>query len=172
MAPPSWPSMYDKAVQLEMTDHVDELIERKRCACQHRGVSQLTQAIPAMADFLARAATKGQHLASMTRVLSQMLDHYGAQAMQAAVASAHFASIQGTRRRRHGCSICETRLCMVVADTSPSGPNTPDTHSISILSRSMTYAPSRSSRCCMRRRPSRDELPKACERKPRFKFSR
>ena len=79
---------YDKAEQVEITAHVDELIERKRGARQHRGISQLTQAIPAMADFLARAATKGHHLASMTRVLGQMLDHYGAQAMQEAVVEA------------------------------------------------------------------------------------
>jgi transposase len=79
---------YDKAVQVEITAHVDELIERKRGARQHRGTSQLTQAIPAMADFLARAAAKGHHLASMTRVMGQMLDHYGAQAMQEAVLEA------------------------------------------------------------------------------------
>ncbi len=79
---------YDKGVQIEITAHVDELIERKRGARQHRATSQLTQAIPAMADFLARAAAKGHHLASMTRVLGQMLDHYGAQAMQEAVVEA------------------------------------------------------------------------------------
>jgi len=79
---------YDKGEQVEITAHVDALIERKRGARQHRGISQLTQAIPAMADFLARAATKGHHLASMTRVLGQMLDHYGAQAMQEAVVEA------------------------------------------------------------------------------------
>ena len=79
---------YDKGVQIEITAHVDELIERKRGARQHRATSQLTQAIPAMTDFLARAAAKGHHLASMTRVLGQMLDHYGAQAMKEAVAEA------------------------------------------------------------------------------------
>jgi hypothetical protein len=79
---------YDKGAQVEMTAHVDELIERKRGARLHRGISQLTQAIPAMADFLARAAAKGHHLASMTRVLGQMLDQYGAQAMQAAAVEA------------------------------------------------------------------------------------
>jgi hypothetical protein len=79
---------YDKGEQVEITAHVDALIERKRGARQHRGVSQLTQAIPAMTDFLALAATKGHHLASMTRVLGQMLDHYGVQAMQDAVVEA------------------------------------------------------------------------------------
>ena len=79
---------YDKGVQIEIAAHVDDLVERKRGARQHRATSQLTQAIPAMADFLARAAAKGHHLASMTRVLGQMLDHYGAQAMQEAVVQA------------------------------------------------------------------------------------
>jgi hypothetical protein len=41
-----------------------------------------------MADLLSRAAAKGHHLASMTRVLGQMLDHYGAPAMQEAVLEA------------------------------------------------------------------------------------
>jgi transposase len=79
---------YDKGAQIEKAAHVDELVEHKRGARQHRATSQLTQAIPAMADFLARAAAKGHHLASMTRVLGQMLDHYGAPAMQEAVLEA------------------------------------------------------------------------------------
>lgn len=79
---------YGKGVEVEIRSHVDALIERKRGARQHRGTSQLSQAIPAMADFLARAAAKGHHLASMTRVLGQMLEHYGAQAMQDAVVEA------------------------------------------------------------------------------------
>jgi hypothetical protein len=87
---------YDKGVQIEMAAHVDELIERKHGARQHRATSQLTQAVPAMADFLARAAAKGHHLASMTRVLGQMLDHYGAQAMQAAAQSARPTSSTGS----------------------------------------------------------------------------
>jgi len=79
---------YGKGEQIETPSHVDDLVERKRGARQHRATNQLTQAIPAMADFLSRAATKGHHLASMTRVLGQMLDHYGAQAMQEAVVEA------------------------------------------------------------------------------------
>ena len=51
-------------------------------------MSRLTQSVPAMADLLTSAAAKGHHLASMTRVLGQMLDHYGAQAMQEAVVEA------------------------------------------------------------------------------------
>ena len=79
---------YDKGVQVEIAAHVEDLVQQKRGARQHRGVSQLTQAIPAMADFLAHAAAKGHHLGSMTRVLGQMLDHYGAPVMQEAVLEA------------------------------------------------------------------------------------
>jgi hypothetical protein len=74
---------YDKGAQIEIVAHVDDLVEHKLGARRHGATSQLTQAISALADFLARAAAKGQHLASMTRVLSQLLEHYGAPALQA-----------------------------------------------------------------------------------------
>ncbi|MES2946336.1 MAG: IS21 family transposase, partial [Pseudomonadota bacterium] len=79
---------YDKGVQVEIAAHVEDLVQQKRGIRQHRGTGRLTQAIPVMADFLAHAAAKGHHLASMTRVLGQMLDHYGAPAMQEAVLEA------------------------------------------------------------------------------------
>jgi uncharacterized protein YbaA (DUF1428 family) len=41
-----------------------------------------------MADLLTSAAAKGHHLGSTARVLGQMLDHYGASAMQEAVLEA------------------------------------------------------------------------------------
>lgn len=79
---------YDKGIQVEIEAHVEDLVQRKHGARQHRATSRLTQAIPAMAQLLTRAAAKGHHLASMSRVLGQMLDHYGAQAMQEAVVEA------------------------------------------------------------------------------------
>jgi hypothetical protein len=79
---------YDKGVQVEVAAHVEALVQQKRGARQHRGMNRLTQSVPAMADLLTSAAAKGHHLASMTRVLGQMLDHYGAPAMQEAVLEA------------------------------------------------------------------------------------
>jgi transposase len=79
---------YDKGMQVEVAAHVEALVQQKRGARQHRGMSRLTQSVPAMADLLTSAAAKGHHLASMTRVLGQMLDHYGAPAMQEAVLEA------------------------------------------------------------------------------------
>jgi hypothetical protein len=79
---------YDKGMQVEVAAHVEDLVQQKRGARQHRATSRLTQSVPAMADLLTSAAAKGHHLASMTRVLGQMLDHYGAPAMQEAVLEA------------------------------------------------------------------------------------
>ena len=79
---------YDKGMQIEIAAHVEDLVQQKRGARQHRGMSRLSQSVPAMADLLTSAAAKGHHLASMTRVLGQMLDHYGAPAMQEAVLEA------------------------------------------------------------------------------------
>ena len=60
----------------------------KNAPRQHSATSRLTRLVPAMADLLTSAAAKDHHLASMTRVLGQMLDHYGAQAVQEAVLEA------------------------------------------------------------------------------------
>ena len=79
---------YDKGVQVEIAAHVEDLVQQKSGARQHRGMSRLTQSVPAMADLLTSAAAKGHHLASMAWVLGQMLDHYGAPAMQEAVLEA------------------------------------------------------------------------------------
>ena len=79
---------YDKRMQIEIAAHVEDLVQQKRGARQHRATSRLTQSVPAMAYLLASAAAKGHHLGSMTRVLGQMLDHYGAPAMQEAVLEA------------------------------------------------------------------------------------
>jgi hypothetical protein len=79
---------YDKGMQIEVAAHVEDLVQQKRGARQHRATSRLTQSVPAMAELLTSAAAKGHHLGSMTRVLGQMLDHYGAPAMQEAVLEA------------------------------------------------------------------------------------
>jgi hypothetical protein len=79
---------YDKGVQVEIAAHVEDLVQQKRGARQHLGMSRLTQSVPAMAELLTSAAAKGHHVGSMTRVLGQMLDHYGVPAMQEAVLEA------------------------------------------------------------------------------------
>ena len=82
------PRSYDKKQQIEMQSHIESLVQAKRKARQHSCTDRLTTAIPAMPDFFELAAAKGHHLATITRTLGQMLDHYGAAAMQEAVLEA------------------------------------------------------------------------------------
>ena len=79
---------YDKGMQIEIAAHVEDLVQQKRRVRQHRATSRLTESVLAMADLSTSAAAKGHHLGSMTRVLGQKLDHYGAPAMQDAVPKA------------------------------------------------------------------------------------
>ena len=79
---------YDRAAQIEDSAHVQALKEHKGRARHHSAVDRLSQAVPAMAELLARAAAAGHHLASITRTLGEFLDHYGAPALQIAVLQA------------------------------------------------------------------------------------
>ena len=79
---------FDRAQQIEVTAHIDALVDHKRGARQHRATDQLTQVVPGIAELLKRAAQRNYNLGSITAALSQLLARYGAQAMQAAVADA------------------------------------------------------------------------------------
>jgi transposase len=76
---------WDRGAQIEQEAHVQALVERKRGARAHRATDRLTQAVPAVAQLLLRAAALGHNLGSVTAGLSKLLDRYGAQPMQAAV---------------------------------------------------------------------------------------
>ena len=64
------------------------LVDHKRGARAHRATDRLTQAVPAVAQLLQRAAQRGHNLGSVTAELSRLLDCYGATPMQAAVLGA------------------------------------------------------------------------------------
>ena len=63
-------------------------MEHKRGARQHRATDALTQAAPAVAELLQRAAARGHNLGSITAALAKLLERYGAQPLQAAVIEA------------------------------------------------------------------------------------
>ena len=79
---------YDKARQIEEPTHISELIERKAQAHAQRGMSRLTQAVPASIQLLARAAERGEIIGSITSSLLRLLDRYGQDEVQAAVLTA------------------------------------------------------------------------------------
>ena len=82
------PRSFDRAQQIEVQAHVQALVDHKHGARQHRTTDRLTQAVPGTAELLKRAAARNYNLGSITVALSQLLDRYGAQPMQAAVADA------------------------------------------------------------------------------------
>lgn len=79
---------YDRRVQVEQEVHVQALVNHKRGARQHRATDRLTQAAPAIAELLQRAAARGHNLGSITAGLARLLDRYGTGPLQAAVVEA------------------------------------------------------------------------------------
>ena len=79
---------WDRGAQIEQEAHVQDLVAHKRAARAHRATDRLTQAVPALAELLQRAAARGHNLGSVTLGLSKLLDRYGAKPMQAAVTEA------------------------------------------------------------------------------------
>lgn len=82
------PRSYDKARRIEEPSHIAELIERKTQAHAQRGMGRLTQAAPASAQLLERAAERGEIIGAMTSTLLRLLDRYGQDEVQAAVLTA------------------------------------------------------------------------------------
>jgi hypothetical protein len=79
---------WDRGAQIEQEEHVLALVDHKRGARTHRATDRLTQAVPAVAELLRRAAARGHNLGSVTLGLSRLLDRYGATPMQPAVLEA------------------------------------------------------------------------------------
>lgn len=79
---------YDKAKQIEHSEHISALAARKRDARQHRGQDRLIQTIDCARDFLKLAAERGYALKSITHQLTSLLDDYGASLLDNAMLAA------------------------------------------------------------------------------------
>ena len=77
---------YDKKAQIENPAHVAALQEQKRQARQHRGMDRLQHAVPNSAEMMLRLAERGAGLGSATSALLRLVDHYGAKAVEQAIA--------------------------------------------------------------------------------------
>jgi transposase len=82
------PRSYDKGCQVEELAHIEKLVERKAQAREQRGMSRLTQAVPASSEMLARAAERGEGIGGITSSLLRLVERYGAAEVQAAVLTA------------------------------------------------------------------------------------
>lgn len=79
---------YDKGQQIENTEHIAALIERKAQASAQRGMNGLMQAVPASKELLELAAQRGDVIGSITSSLLRLVERYGADEVQTAVKTA------------------------------------------------------------------------------------
>ena len=83
------PRSYDAGQQLEDERHLRALSAEKRRAREHRGRNRLFAVCPAAKPFLGEVALHGGHLGGTTSRLLQLLDLYGAPALDRAILDAH-----------------------------------------------------------------------------------
>jgi hypothetical protein len=84
---------FDKGVQVEDPAHVAELVDWKQQARQSRGMDRLHHAVPASQAFFLALAQRGGNLGGMTSSLLNLLDTYGAEALNRAVTEATEAGV-------------------------------------------------------------------------------
>lgn len=82
------PRSYDRDQQIEDPAHIETLAAEKRQARRHRGMDRLHQAAPSTEALFLAAAERGTNLGSLTGRLLRLLDAYGPQALERAVAAA------------------------------------------------------------------------------------
>lgn len=80
------PRCYDKGQQVEDPSHIEALTLVKRQARRHRGQDRLIRAAPNSRELLTQAAERGDNLGSITATLLRLLDDYGSQELETAIA--------------------------------------------------------------------------------------
>ena len=80
---------YERGRQIELEQHLEALATDKRRAREHRGRNRLAAACPSATAFLEKVALHGGHLGGTTTRLLHLLDQYGADEVEAALAEAH-----------------------------------------------------------------------------------
>jgi transposase len=80
---------FDRRATIEDPEHLRKLKETKRHAREGAGMSRLTRTVPASRVMIERAAERGHNLGSVVAKLLELLDMYGAEAMEIAVAEAN-----------------------------------------------------------------------------------
>jgi transposase len=82
------PRSWSKGEQIEIAEHVAELVAFKRAARHHRGIDRLHHACAHAAAFFVALAARHGNLGAATTGLTKLLDLYGAGAVDAALSGA------------------------------------------------------------------------------------
>jgi transposase len=79
------PRTFDKGQQIELTEHIEELVKYKRDARKHRAIDRIRSVVPSSEQLFLRAAERGHNLGRLTQLLINLLDLYGASDLDTAV---------------------------------------------------------------------------------------
>ena len=79
------PRSYDRRQQIEIPEHIADLVAEKHQASAYRGTDQLVQAIPASRALLAGAVERGEPLGRTVRALAELLERYGVAELKVAI---------------------------------------------------------------------------------------
>ena len=99
---------FDKGKLIEDSRHIEELKEAKRAAGKHRSMDRLRMAAPSSRDFLVQAGERGHNLGRLTQILTEFLELYGAEELEAAIKEAsaservHASAVKQALERRRG----------------------------------------------------------------------
>lgn len=97
---------FDRGAQVEDPRHIEALVAAKREGRAQRGMDRLHHAVPQAEHLLEGAARRGHNLGSAVAGLLRLLDSWGAEALQVAVAEAieadalHVAAVRQVLERR------------------------------------------------------------------------
>ena len=76
---------WGRGQQIEDSAHLQQLLEYKRNAREHRGMDRLAHAAPSSQRFLQRVAQQGGNLGSLTSRLLKLLDQFSAEELESAL---------------------------------------------------------------------------------------
>lgn len=82
------PRCFERARQIEHPAHIEALAQFKRQGREHRAKDRLHHAAPSAQALFLAAAGRRQHMGALTRGLIELLNAYGPDALQCAIAAA------------------------------------------------------------------------------------
>jgi transposase len=100
---------YDRRQQIEDPKHIEGLLARKRAAREHRAIDRLHYAAPSAPRLFQLAAERSAHLGSLTRGLNELLDTYGAAALESAIQAALANDVAHLAAVRHFLDIQQAK---------------------------------------------------------------
>lgn len=92
---------YGRRRQIEDERHIADLAKEKREAREHRGMNRLTKAAPRSEELLQHLAERGANLGNATVTLVGLLDAYGAEELDLAIAEALTRGVPHPHAVRH-----------------------------------------------------------------------